>query len=91
MTEATIDEKVMEIRALDAEIEQLKSKVDAIKDELKQELTDRGVETVSTGMFKVTYKTIESNRFDSKAFKKDNEALYEAYLKPSTSTRLTIK
>ena len=91
MDNKTINEKIVEIRNFENEIKQMQEVVDSLKDELKNEMTARGVDELDTGTFKMSYKDVVSNRFDSKAFQKDNEIIYKAYLKESVSKRFTIK
>ena len=91
MDNKTINEKIVEIRNFENEIKQMQEVVDSLKDELKDEMTARGVDELDTGTFKLTFKEIISNRFDSKSFQKDNEILYKAYLKESFSKRFMIK
>ena len=91
MDNKTINEKVVELRNFENEIKQMQEVVDSLKDELKNEMTARGVDELDTGTFKMSYKEVVSNRFDSKAFQKDNEVIYKAYLKESVSKRFTIK
>ena len=91
MDNKTINEKIVEIRNFENEIKQMQEVVDSLKDELKNEMTARGVDELDTGTFKMSYKEVVSNRFDSKAFQKDNEIIYKAYLKESVSKRFTIK
>lgn len=91
MDNKTINEKIVDIRNFENEIKQMQEVVDSLKDELKNEMTARGVDELDTGTFKMSYKEVVSNRFDSKAFQKDNEVIYKAYLKESVSKRFTIK
>lgn len=91
MDNKTINEKIVEIRNFENEIKQMQEVVDSLKDELKNEMTARGVDELDTGTFKMSYKEVVSNRFDSKSFQKDNEIIYKAYLKESVSKRFTIK
>ena len=91
MDNKTINEKIVEIRNFENEIKQMQEVVDSLKDELKNEMTSRGVDELDTGTFKMSYKEVVSNRFDSKAFQKDKEIIYKAYLKESVSKRFTIK
>ena len=91
MDNKTINEKIVELRNFENEIKQMQEFVDSLKDELKNEMTARGVDELDTGTFKMSYKEVVSNRFDSKAFQKDNEVIYKAYLKESVSKRFTIK
>ena len=91
MDNKMINEKIVEIRNFENEIKQMQEIVDSLKDELKNEMTARGVDELDTGTFKLIFKEVVSNRFDSKAFQKDNEIIYKAYLKESVSKRFTIK
>lgn len=91
MDNKTINEKVIELRNFENEIKQMQEVVDSLKDELKNEMTARGVDELDTGTFKLAYKEIVSNKFDSKSFQKDNEIIYKAYLKESVSKRFIIK
>lgn len=91
MDNKIINEKIVEIRNFENEIKQMQEVVDSLKDELKNEMTARGVDELDTGTFKMSYKEVVSNRFDSKSFQKDNEIIYKAYLKESVSKRFTIK
>lgn len=91
MDNKTINEKIVDIRNFENEIKQMQEVVDSLKNELKNEMTARGVDELDTGTFKMSYKEVVSNRFDSKAFQKDNEVIYKAYLKESVSKRFTIK
>ena len=85
------NEKIVDIRNFENEIKQMQEIVDSLKDELKNEMVNRGIDELDTGTFKLTYKEVVSNRFDTKAFQKDNEVIYKAYLKESFSKRFTIK
>ena len=76
MDNKMINEKIVEIRNFENEIKQMQEVVDSLKDELKNEMTARGVDELDTGTFKMSYKDVVSNRFDSKAFQKDNEIIY---------------
>ena len=91
MDNKTINEKIVELRNVENEIKQMQGVVDSLKDGLKNEMTARGVDELDTETFKMSYKEVVSNRFDSKAFQKDNEVIYKAYLKESVSKRFTIK
>ena len=91
MDNKTINEKIVELRNFENEIKQMQEVVDSLKDELKNEMTARGVDELDTGTFKMSYKEVVSNRFDSKAFQKDNEVIYKAYLKERVSKIFTIK
>ena len=71
-------------------IEEAKAEVEAIKDSIKAEMTDRDLDELEAGSYIVRYKTVATSRFDSTAFKKTYEDLYKAFLKQSTSRRFSI-
>ena len=66
------------------------AEAEAIKDILKAELTNRGVEELEAGQYIVRYTSILSNRFDSTSFKKLYGDLYKAFTKQTSSKRFTI-
>ena len=90
MTDKMIDNRVKKLMDLDARIDDLKKEADAIRDELKGELSDRGVDEVRTKTFKVSWKDVISSRLDSAALKKGDPVLYARYLKESVSRRFLI-
>jgi predicted phage-related endonuclease len=53
-------------------------------------MTERGEETLTGDGWKASWKNVNSNRFDSKAFKADHADLYTAYSKPTTTCRFLI-
>ena len=71
-------------------IEEAKAEVEAIKDSIKAEMTDRDLDELEAGSYIVRYKTVATSRFDSTAFKKTYEDLYKAFLKQTTSRRFSI-
>lgn len=67
-----------------------KAEAEAIKDEIKQLMLDRGVEELEAGEHIIRYTTVVSNRFDTTAFKKSYNEIYKAFTKQTTSRRFTI-
>ena len=80
---ASMEAKIKEMKELQNEIDTLTALVESLKDEIKEAMGDDT--TLVAGPFKVSYKTVVSNRFDSKAFKADYPTIYEAYTKPSVT------
>ena len=89
MTDRMIDNRVKKLQALEAQMAELKTQADALKDELKDELESRDLEEVRTGNFIVRWKTVVSNRLDSNRLKKELPDIYRNYLKESSSHRFT--
>ena len=67
-----------------------KAEAEAIKDEIKQLMLDRGVEELEAGEHIIRYTTVVSNRFDTTAFKKSYNEIYKAFTKQTMSRRFTI-
>lgn len=90
MTVASIETKVKEYKELQRMQEELNAELETLKDELKAELETRGTDTITTNEYKISYKTVTSNRFDTTAFKKTHSELYNQYTKTTTSKRFTV-
>ena len=86
LTDRQINNRMKKIADLDQEIKRLQALRDSVADEVKEAMT---TDCIETDAFKVTYKDVTTNRFDSKAFKKDHANLYAAYAKPQTCKRFT--
>lgn len=87
------NELVAKIEALnewEALMEEAKAEAEAIRDSLKAELTERGVEELEAGQYIIRYTSILSNRFDTTSFKKIYGDLYKAFTKQSASKRFSI-
>ena len=71
----------------------LKEELDAINEGLKAEILAlmAGAESVTAGATRVTYKPYKTRRFDSKAFKEEHAALYDAYTTETEYMRFTVK
>lgn len=57
---------------------------------LKEFMTENGEETFAVGRFILRYTPVVSNKFDTTAFKKENEEIYKLYLKQVPSMRFTV-
>ncbi len=82
--------KIESLREWESLLEEAQAQVDTLKDELKYELTDRGVEELEVGQYIIRYTNVLSNRFDSSAFKKIYSDLYKAFTKQVASKRFSI-
>lgn len=90
MSTTEITSKIENIKTLQTMIDELTVEMEAAKDEVKAEMTSRGVEEMTVSCFKVRYKDVTSSRFDSTSFKKTHSELYEQYCKQTTSKRFSI-
>lgn len=79
-------DRIMEINDLMNKLETEKSQIEqSIKVYMKE------AERAESNNYRVTWKTIVSNRIDSSRLKKEMPDVYKKYLKPSESRRFTIK
>ena len=90
MTDAEFQMAVVQYRKLKAAAEKATSALDAITGVLKAEMDARGVEVYVGGDFKISYKTIVSNRVDTTALKRELPDIAARYSKQSTSKRFTV-
>ena len=90
-TDPELEALVDEYAGIEAEIKHLNSQ----RADVRQEIFDRAGGSIDTeiGRWKLTIsKPVTSNRFDSKAFRKDHPALHAEYQKETTGApRLTVK
>lgn len=82
--------KVRSLKELETLISEAQAELDSIKDELKAEMTNRNTEELDVDVFKIRYKTVKSNRFDTTAFKSTHKELYNQYVKQTESRRFTV-
>lgn len=82
--------KVRKLKELKTFADELATEITAIEDELKAEMAAQNVEEMTVDVFKLRYKTVTSNRFDSKAFQSTHAELYAQYTKPTTYRRFSV-
>jgi predicted phage-related endonuclease len=70
--------------------EDLESEIAAAQDQIKAEMTARDVDTMTVDVFKVTWKAVTSTRFDTTAFRKAHEDIYDMFTKQSETRRFSI-
>ena len=90
MGKRALENRVKKLQELEKQIAELEAEADAVRDEIKADMEAKGVDEIETQNYKVRWKEIVSNKFDSKAFKKDYETLYNHFLRKSVSKRFTI-
>lgn len=78
---------LLEVRRM---IRELEAEAEALTDQIKAEMTERGTETLYGDGWQASWKNVQSSRFDSKSFKAAHSDLYAAYSKPTTTTRFLI-
>lgn len=85
-----LEAKARELMEVRKEIEELEAMKTAIEDAIKYEMAQQGAETLTAGVYKMTWKVVTGTRFDSTAFKKANPELAKAYTKETRTCRFTI-
>ena len=73
-----------------AQIEQLQTEAEAIKDELKGQMMEHDTEELEGAGWRATWHNTRNSRFDSKRFKTDHADLYDQYTVKTTGTRFTL-
>ena len=90
MSKRELTSKIKKIKALKLQAKELEAQIDSLENEIKAEMTAKGVEEMTVDIFKVKFAAIVSNRFDTTAFKKAHEDIYKMFCKESKSMRFTI-
>lgn len=90
MSVDTMNAKVKELRELRRMQEELAAEIEAIQDELKAHMDARGMDTLLGFDWKVTWKSVTSNRLDSTALKKELPDIAARFMKQSTVRRFVL-
>ena len=88
MSNYSLEPKVRELVELKKFAEELAAEITTREDELKAIMGDE--EELFAGAYKVSWKNVVSNRFDSAKFKKSYPELAVAFTKLVTSRRFSI-
>lgn len=86
--EKSLKNRVEELIELQNMIDELNSRVDEIKDAIKEYMGE--AELITAGDYTVRYTKVSSERMDTKLLKVDHPKLYEKYLYTSTYRRFSI-
>ena len=82
--------KVRDLKGLKQMAEELAAEIEAIEDEIKAEMTARGVAEMLVDVFKVRWTKVLSKRFDTAAFKATHAELYGQYVKEVETRRFSV-
>ena len=88
MSNHELENKLRELRQLQALIEEAETEADALKDAIKAHMGES--EELRAGEYKVTWKPIKSARLDSAALNKALPAIYQAFVKTTTTRRFSV-
>ena len=90
MSERMIVNRVKKLKALEAQQKEIEAQIEALKDEIKADMQERGVEQQAAGDFLIRWTTVVSSRFDGETFQKEHAAMYSRYLKQTESRRFSV-
>lgn len=90
MSTKDLHAKVKELKELQRMADELAAEITNIQDEIKAEMLNRNTDEIITGEYKIRWKEVVSNRFDSTAFKNKYSDLYSQFTKQTTTKRFTI-
>ena len=76
MTTTDLNIKIKNLRELRRMAEELAAEIETAQDEIKAEMIAQNTDTLTGDDFKITWKEVKSSRFDSAAFKKTHEELF---------------
>ena len=87
------NELVAKIEALnewEALMEEAKAEAEALRDSIKAEMLAQQTEELEAGAYIARWTSVLSNRFDTTAFKKEHNDLYQQFTKQVASKRFSI-
>lgn len=90
MSQNEIITKIEALNEWEALMEEAKAEAEAIRDSIKADMMEKGLEEMEAGKFIVRWTPVLSNRFDTTGFKKTYGDLYKTFTKQTASRRFTI-
>ena len=90
MKNQDIRQTVNELQTLYAQADALKAEITAREAMIKEEMEARETEELNLGNVIIRFTSVLSNRFDTTAFKKLHQDLYNSFLKQVASRRFSI-
>ena len=90
MSTTQITKKIEDLLALEQLMEEAKAEADTLRDEIKEEMLNQGVDVLTVGQYIVRWTSVLSQRFDTTGFKKAYGELYKDFIKQTASRRFSI-
>ena len=90
MTERMILNRIKKLDAIAAQQKALEEQAEAIRNEIKADMEEKGVDEISAFGRIARWKEIISNRLDSKALKAALPDVYSQYTRQISSKRFTV-
>lgn len=90
MTERMLKNRIDKLDAIAAQQKELEEQAEAIRNEIKADMEQKGVDEITAFGRIARWKEIISNRFDSRTFKAEHADMYGQYVRQTTSRRFTV-
>lgn len=90
MSTIELTTKIRELKELKAMAEEIAAEITSIEDVIKAEMTARDTDEMTVDVYKVRWTKVQSNRFDTSAFKKAMPELAEKFTKVTESRRFSV-
>ncbi|MBE6701673.1 MAG: hypothetical protein E7582_07300 [Ruminococcaceae bacterium] len=90
MSTIELTSKIEALREWETIIAEAQAEVDALRDQIKAEMTERNTEEMEVGAYIIRWTSVLTTRFDTTAFKKVHGDLYKEFTKQSASRRFSI-
>ena len=90
MSKKELEAKIEALTSWESIIAEAQAEAEAIRDSIKAEMAERGVDVLESETHIIRWSNVLSNRFDSSAFKKIYGDLYKAFTKQVQSKRFSI-
>ena len=90
MSSIEIISKIEALKEWEALAEEAAAEIENLKDCIKREMENRGVEEIEAGQYIARFTTVLSNRFDTTSFKREHGEIYKMYTKQTKSRRFSV-
>ena len=85
-----IEVRIAKMQEWEALAEEARAEAEALRDSIKAEMLAQQTEELEAGAYIVRWTSVLSNRFDTTAFKKEHNDLYQQFTKQVASKRFSI-
>lgn len=90
MSERMILNRIKKLMELEEQMKSLQQQADKLKEEIKADMEAKKQEEIKAGNHVVRFKTIVTNRLDSKALQSSLPDVYKQFVKQTESRRFTV-
>lgn len=85
MSSKEIVSKIEALKEWEKLAQEAAAEIEALKDSIKAEMNARNLEELAAGQYIARFTVVVSNRLDTTALKRENNAMYQRYLRQTTS------